>query len=99
MNFIDRYRKEMEEQTEVDIDELTPEQVEQLKGAIAHAMFVAPQNQKLQRQELKEAMTDLATIFADCADIFLTRFKGKLPYKLIVQMILAFYGTIEESIH
>ncbi len=98
MNFIDRYRKEMEEQTEMDIDDMTPEQIEQLKGALAHAMLTPIPNKEQLRRELKEDMTVLANTFADCADIFLTRFKGKLPYKQIVQLILSFFQTIEEGI-
>ena len=98
MNFIDRYKQELEEETKMTIDDMTPEQIEQLKGALAHAMFTAPQSKEQQRRELKEDMTVLANTFADCADIFLTRLKGKLPYKQIVQIILAFFQTIEEGI-
>ena len=99
MNFIDRYKQELEEENEMTTDDMTPEQIEQLKGALAHAIFTAPQNKEQQRRELKEDMTVLANTFADCADIFLTRFKGKLPYKQIVELILSFFGTIEEGIN
>lgn len=97
MNFIDRYRKEMEEQTEMDIDELTPEQIEQLKGAMAHAMLTAPQNKEQQLREMKDEMTVLANTFADCADVFLTRFRGRLPLRKIVELIDIFFQTLHQG--
>lgn len=97
MNFIDRYKKEMEEQTEMDIDELTPEQMEQLKGALAHAMLSAPQSKEQQLREMKDEMTVLANTFADCADIFLTRFRGRLPQRKILMLIEIFFRTLKEG--
>ena len=97
MNFIDRYKKEMEEQTDMDIDELTPEQIEQLKGALAHAMLSSPMSKEQQLREMKDEMTVLANTFADCADIFLTRFRGRLPQKKIFTLVEIFFRTLKEG--
>ena len=97
MNFIDRYKKEMEEQTDMDIDELTPEQIEQLKGALAHAMLTPIPNKEQQMREMKDEMTVLANTFADCADVFLTRFRGRLPLRKIVSLINIFFQTLHQG--
>lgn len=97
MNFIDRYKKEMEEQTDMDIDELTPEQIEQLKGAMAHAILTPMPNKEEQLREMKDEMTVLANTFADCADIFLTRFRGRLPQRKILMLIEIFFRTLKEG--
>ena len=97
MNFIDRYKQEMEEQTEMDIDELTTEQIEQLKGALAHAMLTPIPNKEQQLREMKDEMTVLANTFADCADIFLTRFRGRLPQKKIFTLVEIFFNTLHQG--
>lgn len=97
MNFIDRYKQELEEQTEMNTDDLTPEQIEQLKGALAHAMLSAPQSKEQQMREMKDEMTVLANTFADCADVFLTRFRGRLPLRKIVSLIDIFFQTLHQG--
>jgi hypothetical protein len=87
----------MEEQTDMDIDELTQEQIEQLKGALAHAMLTPIPNKEQQMREMKDEMTVLANTFADCADVFLTRFRGRLPLRKIVSLINIFFQTLHQG--
>lgn len=93
MNFIDKYRKELEKDG-ADImeqfdDEMTPEEAEELNKVLSAAVT------QLSFEETNEYLKKMAPVFCDIADIFMTRFRGKLTNTKIVELIVAFYGVVK----
>lgn len=103
MNFIDKYKKDLEEgkiQPEIHVD--IPEDVDEeaLKKMIQNTQLLQFSNKptKEDREYLQEEMTFLAGLYCDCAEVFFERLKGKLTYNRIVPLIQSFYEMITEVI-
>lgn len=96
MNFSDKYKQDMEDQTTS--EEATQEQFEQfLKDAITKQIF--SQQQPISDAQLREAMIGLATGYIEVVEMFLDRLKGRLPYKYICTFILKFFDTVNGGGH
>ena len=91
MNFIDRYKQELNEE-----EGITEEQLKKLQEAVTQATSTYAFNAEDPNTALRNGMTGLANIYCDVAEVFLQRLKGKLTTGKIVQIILQFIDAITE---
>jgi len=98
MNFIDRYKQDMEEQNEGEqkMDDTRDEEKEQLQNFIAQMLFKPQKDNAQLRAEVREELLQLTDVCIECGNKFYNAFRGKLPSKMIAEIFCTFIKTIME---
>jgi len=98
MNFIDRYKQDMEEQNEGEqkMDDTRDEEKEQLQNFIAQMLFKPQKDNAQLRAEVREELLQLTDVYIECGNKFYNAFRSKLPGKMIAEIFCTFIKTIME---
>lgn len=96
MNFIDRYKQDMEEETKEEqaMDNTHDEEKEQLQNYIAQMLFKPQKDSAQLRAEVREELLQIADVCIECGNKFYNAFRGKLTNRMITEIFCTFIESL-----
>lgn len=96
MNFIDKYKQDMEEQKEEEqkMDDARDEEKEQLQNYIAQMLFKPNKSDAEMQAEAREALLKFTDIIIESGNKFYSGLRGKFTTKDIAEIFRTFIANV-----